>query len=182
MISLLLTTAFVIDIKGEVNNPGVYETEKTTINETIKLAGGLTSAADTKNINLSMLIKDEMVIYIPNKNEKISCICNCPIVIYKKCNKKKKEIKQTQHEKVITKKPKEEKRITTKPVIVEDPIVNINTSPKDRLMTLNGIGDKTASNIIDYRTENPFKEIEDILNVKGIGQAIFAKIKDFITV
>lgn len=61
--------------------------------------------------------------------------------------------------------------------------ININTATKDELETLPGIGPKTAQKIIDYRKENgPFKSIEEIMNVKGIKQKKFNKIKDLITI
>ena len=61
--------------------------------------------------------------------------------------------------------------------------ININTADLDELDKLPGIGPSIAQAIIDYRTQNgPFKTIEDINAVKGIGDALFAKIKDSITV
>ncbi|AQQ59917.1 DNA-binding protein [Helicobacter bilis] len=60
--------------------------------------------------------------------------------------------------------------------------VNINTASQKELMTLNGIGEAKAKAIVEYRTKNRFKKIEDIMQVKGIGQAIFDKIKKDIVV
>jgi competence protein ComEA len=61
--------------------------------------------------------------------------------------------------------------------------ININTASAEELDKLSGIGPAIAKAIIDYRTKNgPFKKIEDINNVKGIGDALFEKIKDQITV
>ena len=58
----------VVDIKGEVNNPGVYEfDEEKRVSDVILLAGGLKDTADTSLINLSEKIYDEMVIVIPKK-------------------------------------------------------------------------------------------------------------------
>ncbi len=69
------------------------------------------------------------------------------------------------------------------PISVEAALVNINTAPAEELETLNGIGPSYAQRIIDYRTLNgPFQKIEDIKNVKGIGDATYEKIKGFITV
>ena len=46
-----------------------------------------------------------------------------------------------------------------------------------------GIGEAKAKEIIEYRKQNgPFSKIEDILNVTGIGESLFAKIKDYITI
>ena len=65
----------------------------------------------------------------------------------------------------------------------ENRIININTATKEQLDSLSGIGEVKAQAIIDYRSVNGnFTKIEDILNVDGIGDALFAKIKDFITV
>jgi competence protein ComEA len=60
--------------------------------------------------------------------------------------------------------------------------ININTASKEMLMTLKGIGESTANKIINYRNNNPFESIEDIKKVSGIGDFIYEKIKDFITV
>ena len=68
-------------------------------------------------------------------------------------------------------------------VAEENKIININTANQSELTTLSGIGDAKAQAIIDYRNTNGyFKSIEDIKNVSGIGDVIFAKIKDYITV
>ncbi|MDD3303447.1 MAG: helix-hairpin-helix domain-containing protein [Clostridia bacterium] len=64
----------------------------------------------------------------------------------------------------------------------ENEKVNINTAPKEELMTLNGIGEGTASKIMEYRKNQEFLEIEDIMNISGIGENKFNDIKDSITV
>jgi competence protein ComEA len=61
--------------------------------------------------------------------------------------------------------------------------ININTASVEELDKLPGIGPAIAKAIIDYRAKNgPFKQIADINDVKGIGDALFEKIKDQITV
>ncbi|MBQ6622462.1 MAG: helix-hairpin-helix domain-containing protein [Mogibacterium sp.] len=60
--------------------------------------------------------------------------------------------------------------------------VNINTADKAVLMTLPGIGEAYAERIIEYRSSEPFKKIEDLKNISGIGEATFNKLKDLITV
>lgn len=60
--------------------------------------------------------------------------------------------------------------------------VNINTASKEELMTLKGVGEATAEAIIEYRKENKFTKIEDIKNVKGIGDKKFESIKEDIEV
>ncbi len=64
----------------------------------------------------------------------------------------------------------------------DDGKVNINTAGKEELTQLHRIGPKTADAIIEYRQKTPFKSIEDIMEVKGIGQKTFDDIKDRITV
>ena len=49
-------------------------------------------------------------------------------------------------------------------------------------MTLSGIGEAKALSIIEYRTKTPFKDIAEIMNISGIGESVYEKIKDYITV
>ena len=60
--------------------------------------------------------------------------------------------------------------------------VNLNTASKKELMSLEGIGEKKAEEIIKYRTKTAFKKIEELKNIKGIGDKLFDKIKDKIEV
>lgn len=67
--------------------------------------------------------------------------------------------------------------------ISQSAMININTATAEELKTLKGIGDAKAENIIQYRDKNGgFKDISDIKNVDGIGEAMFEKIKDKIEV
>lgn len=66
---------------------------------------------------------------------------------------------------------------------VQDRLVNINTAAQELLMTLPGIGQIKAADIITYReTNGNYKTIEDIMNVAGIKQSVFDKIKNLIKV
>ncbi len=66
--------------------------------------------------------------------------------------------------------------------ISKDGIVNINTATSNELQTLSGIGPSMAARIIDYREkEGYFTKPEDIMNVSGIGEAKYNRIKDKIT-
>ena len=143
-----------VDVKGEVNNPGVIELESGSIvDDAIKKAGGVTENADLKNTNLSKKIEDEMVIYIYSKDEV-------------------KESNQT-----INYNEK-----TNSVINSNSSLININTASVEELKTLNGIGESKAQRIIEYRNNTPFKSIEDIKNVDGIGDKAFEKIKDKITI
>ena len=62
-------------------------------------------------------------------------------------------------------------------------IVNINTATAADLDRLPGIGAKTAARIVDYRQKNgPFKKIEELMNVRGIGEKNFLRLRNQITV
>ena len=62
-------------------------------------------------------------------------------------------------------------------------IVNLNTASKEQLMTLTGIGESRAEDILRYRQESGgFQAIEEIMNVPGIKESAYLKIKDSITV
>ncbi len=71
-------------------------------------------------------------------------------------------------------------------IVLASNLVNINTASKTEILetlTGKGIGEAKAQAIVDYRIANgPYSRIEDVMNVSGIGEATFAKIKDFITV
>ena len=153
-----------VDIKGSVKKPGVYKVDKTSIvNDVIKLAGGFTKNAYTKNINLSKHVSDEMVIYVFSKKdfttttEKNEVSFTTEVINYDNC-------------------------ITTTKEATKSDIVNINTASKEELMSISGIGASKADLIIAYRLEHKFSKIEDIMNVSGIGESLFEKIKKYITV
>ena len=63
------------------------------------------------------------------------------------------------------------------------PAINLNTATVEQLETLPGIGRKTAERIVEYRTKSGgFKRIEDLMNIKGIGEKSFLKLKPLVAV
>ena len=152
-----------IDIGGAVHSPGVYKVEAgTRLYEVIALAGGLRSDADTITVNQASVVEDGMKVIIPAYSEVEG--------------DKTSELSSS---------------AATFNGTVTDPgaasntnssFVNINTAEKDQLITLPGIGDVIADRIIEYRSTNRFNKKEDLMSVKGIGNAIFEKIKDRIIV
>lgn len=154
-----------VDVKGMVKKAGVYELAKDSIvNDAIKKAGGLTSKADTTNVNLSKSLTNEMVIYIPKKEEVTKSTVNDALV--DKSNSVGFIDNESSNETTNT---------TTK--------VNINTATLKDLITLNGIGESKAQAILEYRTKNGnFKTLEDLKKVSGIGEAAYEKIKDNICI
>lgn len=171
-----------VDIKGAVKKQGVYELKLgSTVMDAITSAGGLTSKASTKNINLSKKLSDEMVIYVFTKdelkkretsNEVVSEIpkCECETIEITECpsvntnNNSSSNTNQTD---------KVEDNTFSKNK------VSINKGTIAELTTLDGIGEAKALAIIEYREKNgPFKKLEDIMNVSGIGEKAYENIKD----
>lgn len=171
-----------VEIKGAINNPGVYELDDNSrVIDVINIAGGLTENADTSLVNLSKKINDEMVIIIYTReeienynNSKIKTeyvyieVPSCPDKVNEACIEEYKE---------ENKEGKQETKEETKNLI------NINTASIDELTKLSGIGEAKAKLIIEYREQNgKFKEIKELTNVKGIGDSLIEKIKDNITI
>lgn len=168
-------TNYTIDIKGAIKNPGVYTIDSNSnVNDVIKLAGGLTKEADTSLINLAKKVTDEMVIIVYTKEEvKNSNLVNTVIkVVEKECvcpNIENDGCLNTEVQDNITNKE-------------DGKLININTATKEELLTISGIGESKANNIIKYReTNGKFNSIEDIKNVDGIGDNLYETIKIYIT-
>lgn len=75
-----------------------------------------------------------------------------------------------------------EKKKTVAAVAKAEPMakIDINTASKDELMTLPGIGPAKADEIIKTRQKANFKNLDEIMDVSGIGEATFKKIKPFL--
>lgn len=156
-----------IDIKGEVKKPGVYEvTENMNVNDAIKMAGGLKKGASTDNINLSKTLKNEMVIIISKKLKENTK------------NTIKNEALPSSSEVIGELKNSDTNNIQND----SNKLISLNKGSLDELMTIPGIGEQKAKQIIEYRNSNAFTSIEDIKNVSGIGESLFEKIKDYITI
>ena len=147
----------IVHITGEVNKPGIVILNKNSrIADAINKAGGATKEADLNQINLAYILEDGQKIYIPNKNEKIG---------------EDEYITEGNGNNIGNNNSKEGEK------------VNINEAMQTELEELPGIGPSLASRIIEYREQNgDFKKIEELQNVKGIGDAKYDDIKDKVTV
>lgn len=144
-----------VDIKGAVQYPGVYPAKTTQrINEVIGLAKPLENA-DLEWVNLSQSLYDGQVIYIPYKGE---------------VNQNKFERYQQNTTQSNSKHSNQQK-------------ININQADQSSLENIPGIGPKKAQEIMQYReTHQGFKSIDEIKEIKGIGEKTFEQLKDFIEV
>jgi len=139
----------IIDIAGEVINPGVYELKNTDrIDDALVAAGGLSGEADRDwveiNLNKAEKLYDGQKIYIPKVGES------------EKLQVKSSSVLGT-----------------------SSSIIRINSASLEDLDKLNGVGPAIAQRIIDYRTTNGgFKSVEEIKLVPGIGDKMFEKIKN----
>lgn len=142
-----------VDIKGAVQKPGVYQLPKDArVKDALAQAGGATKEADLRQLNLASKLQDEMAVYIPAAGEEIPP--SSPV-----------------------------SSISSSGTSNNQPLVNINTANTDELQTLNGIGPSKASAIVSYREENGlFQKVEDLGQVSGIGDKSLEKIKAQITV
>lgn len=169
------------DIKGNVKNPGVYLVEEgDVINDIILKAGGLKKNSYVKNINLSKKVTDEMVIKINTIDEYEELNFECPKC---ECSKVECILEETSTTSTTTQVSTTLITETTSVITsTQQLLVNINTASLEELIKLPGIGGVIGNNIIEYRNEHTFEKIDDILKVKGVGEKLFEKIKNYIQV
>ncbi len=169
------TSKIKVDLKGYVKNPGVYELEEGAIvNDLIELAGGLKTDGTTENINLSKKLLDEDMIVILSKSELKKMNTTKTVVATPTTSTSKVE---TQSQKTTS--SNQNSSVSSQN---EKQMISLNKASKEELMTLSGIGETKALSIIEYRTKTPFKDIAEIMNVSGIGESTYEKIKDSITI
>lgn len=159
-------TGIFVHIDGYVNNPGVYQIkENERINVLIEKAGGLKNGYSIKNINLAAKLSDGDKVYIPSIEEEKSLVNQNNNV-----NTGGKHINNGNNS-------------NNNVSITKNNKININTANVSELKQITGIGESTANKIIDYRENvGKFKKIEDIKEVKGIGDSKFESLKNKITI
>ncbi|GLB58275.1 helix-hairpin-helix domain-containing protein [Cytobacillus sp. NCCP-133] len=142
-----------VDVKGAVKKPGVYEAEEgDRVIDVLEKAGGLNENADANQINFALRVSDEMVMHIPAIGEDTD------------------GLEKLQSDTAIGVQPNDGK-------------INLNKATETELQTLPGIGPSKAAAILEHRASNgPFKAIEDLKLIAGIGDKTFEKLEDRIKV
>lgn len=147
-----------VDVAGAVRRPGVYRLPAgARVADAIAAAGGMSDDADVGSLSLARAVQDGEKLDVPAASAAATVRLAEPIT-------------------------------TTRSTSIgvgntDAPLIDINAASLQELETLPGIGPKTAQAIIDYRAANgPFVSIEDLDQVKGIGEGTLAKIRALITV
>jgi len=150
-------TMIMVHIVGAVHSPGVFEVPYgSRVNDVLQLAGGYTEDADLALINLAAFVQDAMQIRIPAIGEE-------PEIIEGGSPGQQNQQNQS--------------------ATTADGRININLANLTELQTLPGIGPVRAQSIIDLReASGGFNSIDELLNVSGIGQAVFENIRDRVAV
>lgn len=146
----------IVEIKGEVAKPDVYQLEEgSIIKDLIDMAGGVTEEADLSRINRAEELLNHELIIIGNINDET-------------------ESSVVQNNSTYSSNGNNSDKVST--------LININTADLEQLKEITGIGNIKAQSIIDYREANGgFKSLEELKNVDGIGDKTFEKIKEQIT-
>lgn len=146
----------IVEIKGEVAKPDVYQLEEgSIIKDLIDMAGGVTEEADLSRINRAEELLNHELIIIGNINDET-------------------ESSVVQNNSTYSSNGNNSDKGST--------LININTADLEQLKEITGIGNIKAQSIIDYREANGgFKSLEELKNVDGIGDKTFEKIKEQIT-
>lgn len=155
-----------VDVKGAVAHPGVYQLMADARIETVvALAGGTLPTADLNQLNLAQVVKDQQIVYVPKKGEKVPAQLqmNQDIATGNVSNMGPNNgaIDDSSNHK----------------------IVNLNTATKEDLQTLTGVGARKADAILQYRQEHgQFKTIDELKEVDGIGEKTFIKLKPYLSI
>ena len=154
-------TVIYVDVTGAVKVPGVYTLPAgSRVFEAIALAGGAREDASLENLNQAGLLQDgqQIRVYTEEEAAQMAQQGSLPSLPGAEAAAGQKESQEASK-------------------------VNINTAGKEELMTLTGIGETRAEAILAYRQETGgFQVPEDLMQVEGIKEKTFEKLKDQITV
>ena len=148
-------------VTGEVQNQGLYAVSPDSrVFQAIDAAGGFTRKADKASLNLAAHLVDEAHIHVPAKGSQNSGT-------------------SPQHATPETVRVPGYAQSSTR---TNTGLINVNSANLQELQRINGVGPAIAQRIIDYRNSHgAFARIEDLRNVKGIGQARLEQIRPQIT-
>ena len=160
-----------VDVCGAVANPGVFQLAAgSRVFQAIEAAGGYLPEAALTCVNRAGVLTDGQQLYILTQEEMERQGLDPAEMAKASDGQMNGSVGTGQNTGVATQ-------------VQQDNRININTADEAQLTTLTGIGATRAQAIIAYREENgPFAAIEDIMNVQGIKEGTFAKIKDEIVV
>jgi competence protein ComEA len=147
------TFPIVIDIRGAVENPGVYELPPgARMQDAVDAAGGLTQNADLSTVNLARRLRDAEVVFVVE----IATAGG-----------------STPGPQLADSGFSEE---------TSTPRININTASISELDVLPGIGEVTAGRIVEFREQNgPFRSVDDLVHVQGISTRTIENLRDLVT-
>lgn len=174
-----------VHICGAVNQPGVYYLkENQRLYEAVAKAGGFREDADEDYLNQALILEDGMKVVVPTIAETTVKNEMKEIGLEEKEESLSKSILTAQEsEKTALEEGFLHKKEGTDVIAAQESKIDLNTADETLLCTLPGIGESRAKSIIAYRQENgPFRSPEDVMNVSGIKEAAYEKIKDYIMV
>ena len=162
-----------VHVTGAVMSPGVYYlSTNARVHEAIDKAGGATDRADVHSLNLAAKIRDGQQIDVPDLRQIPDVKPPAPISIAAQ-----EYTIPTSSDRSVAPQPS-----MGRPAPSDGSRININTATSQELQTLQGIGPAMAQRIIEYRqTSGRFSTVDDLTNVKGIGEKTLEKIRGSIT-
>lgn len=163
----------VVHVAGAVKKPGVYHLAVTArAEDALKAAGGATADAYLDAINLAAHVDDGQQMYVPNKKEQSAGGAPQPAAAV---GSGKRAMK-----------PGGKAGTSSRGNKLTSPgqgTVNLNTASAEELQRLPGVGPAMAARILDYRkTNGGFQQVEQLMDVSGIGAKKFEKMKGFVRV
>lgn len=177
-----------VDVCGAVVNPGVYELDEgARIFQAVDAAGGYLPEAAINYLNRARSIGDGQQIYVPTEKEVAEnlelAMAKVPEALNDGDNSGNSGLEEIQGSSVEN--PSGTVGRDTGSFgdgVGDDTRINLNTADAGQLSTLSGIGQSKAEAIVAYREEHgDFASIEEIMNVEGIKEGTFSKIKDKIS-
>lgn len=177
-----------VDVCGAVVNPGVYELDEgARIFQAVDAAGGYLPEAAINYLNRARSIGDGQQIYVPTEKEVAEnlelAMAKVPEALNDGDNSGNLGLEEIQGSSVEN--PSGTVGRDTGSFgdgVGDDTRINLNTADAGQLSTLSGIGQSKAEAIVAYREEHgDFASIEEIMNVEGIKEGTFSKIKDKIS-